>query len=530
LLRRNPVKTLWLAILSIALAASPAQAQTYKVLYNFSSILGDPNTPVGTISQGRDGSLYTTTGKVFANSTPYIVKITPAGKLIVLSNLSSTGVAAGPGMTLGTDGGFYGVFQTGGAHQLGSVFKVDPAGSISTFFSFSGSDGAYPFAPPIQAVDGNWYGTTQRGGDADYGTVYQVSPSGASTVLCNFGSDCGGKIPELPLVQAASGNFYSGTSFGGDPNFNFGTIFEISPSGKYLVVLDVGSAGLGGPAVAMVEGTDGSLYGRAGNPQVVFKIAAGVLSVLHNLGGGDPSDGLAQATDGNLYGMASGGVGCGVIFRVSPLGDFAPIFTFPGDGSLGCSPVSTLIQHTNGLLYGTTFSGGSANSGVFFSLDLGLGPFVTFLPAARQVGHTVEILGQGFTGTSAVTINGVPATFTVYSNTYLTATVPDGATTGFIKVTTPNGTLTSNKQFQVKPQITSFSPTSGPVGGSVVVTGVSLSQTSKITFNSVLATSFTVNSDTQVTVTVPAGATTAKIGVTTTGAPAYSGAAFTVTQ
>ena len=523
------MRKLWLGTLALALAATAAQAQTYKVLYTFSSNPGDPNSPVGTISQGRDGSLYTTTGKLFANSTPYVVKITPGGKLTILSSLSST-VPPHPGLTLGTDGGFYGVLQTGGAHQLGSIFKIDPAGSISTFFSFSGPDGAYPFAPPIQGVDGNWYGTTQRGGDADNGTVYQISPSGASRVLCDFSTCGGGKIPELPLVQAATGIFYGGTTFGGDPAFNFGSIFEISPSGKSLVVLDDGFAGLGGPAVAMLEGTDGSLYGRAGNPEVVFKIAGGVLSVLHDIGGGDPSDGLAQATDGNLYGMESGGVGCGVIFRVNPLGDFAPIFTFPGDGSLGCGSASTLIQHTNGLLYGTAFLGGSANSGVFFSLDLGLGPFVTFLPAARQVGHTVEILGQGFTGTTAVSFNGTPATsFNVYASTYMTATVPSGATTGFIQVTTPSGTLTSNKQFQVKPQISGFSPTSGPAGTSVVITGVSLSQTSKITFNSVVATSFTVNSDSQVTVTVPTGAISTKIGLTTTGAPVYSSSTFTVT-
>jgi hypothetical protein len=154
---------------------------------------------------------------------------------------------------------------------------------------------------------------------------------------------------------------------------------------------------------------------------------------------------------------------------------------------------------------------------------------VTFLPAARQVGHTVEILGQGFTGTSAVSFNGIPAAFTVYADTYLTATVPNGATRGFIKVTTPGGTLTSNKQFQVKPQITSFSPANGPVGTSVVITGVSLAQTSKITFNSVVATHFTVNSDTRVTVAVPAGAPTARIGLVTTGAPTYSQNTFAVT-
>ena len=67
-----------------------------------------------------------------------------------------------------------------------------------------------------------------------------------------------------------------------------------------------------------------------------------------------------------------------------------------------------------------------------------------------NVGKTVEILGQGFTGTTSVSFNGAPATFKVVSATYLTATVPSGATTGFVTVVTPSGTLTSNKKFQVK--------------------------------------------------------------------------------
>jgi hypothetical protein len=68
-----------------------------------------------------------------------------------------------------------------------------------------------------------------------------------------------------------------------------------------------------------------------------------------------------------------------------------------------------------------------------------------------KVGKTVEVLGQGFTGTTAVAFNGTAATFTAKSDTYLTTTVPSGATTGFVTVTTPSGTLTSNKQFRVKP-------------------------------------------------------------------------------
>ena len=96
-------------------------------------------------------------------------------------------------------------------------------------------------------------------------------------------------------------------------------------------------------------------------------------------------------------------------------------------------------------------------------------------------------------------------------------------------MTTPGGKLTSKTKFLVIPQITSFAPGSGPVGTVVTISGVSLIQTSKVTFGGVKATSFTVNSDTQVTATVPTGAKTGKIGITTTGGIATSVGTFTVT-
>jgi large repetitive protein len=72
-----------------------------------------------------------------------------------------------------------------------------------------------------------------------------------------------------------------------------------------------------------------------------------------------------------------------------------------------------------------------------------------FVRAAGKVGQTGPILGQGFTGTTSVTLNGIPASFTVVSDTFIRATVPAGATTGYVSVTTPSGTLTSNVPFQV---------------------------------------------------------------------------------
>lgn len=80
---------------------------------------------------------------------------------------------------------------------------------------------------------------------------------------------------------------------------------------------------------------------------------------------------------------------------------------------------------------------------------MGLEPFVQADPVLGRVGYKIYILGNNLTGTTAVTFNGSPATFTVISDTDLRATVPTGATTGTIEVTTPSGTLKSNMAFQV---------------------------------------------------------------------------------
>jgi hypothetical protein len=192
-----------------------------------------------------------------------------------------------------------------------------------------------------------------------------------------------------------------------------------------------------------------------------------------------------------------------------------------------------MVQHTNGILYGDTQAGGTDTKycgacGTFYSLNIGLKPFIHLVSASGKVASTVEILGQGFTGTTGVSFDGSAATFTVSSSTYLTAKVPAGARTGSVIVTTPGGKLTSSGSFRVTPQITSFTPASGPVGTSVEIKGVSLAQATKVQFGSQSA-SFKVNSDTLVTATVPAGAKTGEITITTAGGSVTSKGMFTVT-
>jgi hypothetical protein len=190
----------------------------------------------------------------------------------------------------------------------------------------------------------------------------------------------------------------------------------------------------------------------------------------------------------------------------------------------GFLPETPLVQHTNGKFYGNTIG----NGGVFYSLDVGLAPFAGLVTWSGKVGKAVEVLGQGFTGTTVVSFNGVHATFAVVSDTYLTATVPTGALTGTVTVTTPTGALKSNRKFLVTPQLKSFAPASGIVGASVTITGVSLTQATKVTIGGKAAT-FTANSDTQITATIPAGAKTGqKIIITTPGGSVTSATTLTV--
>jgi uncharacterized repeat protein (TIGR03803 family) len=169
--------------------------------------------------------------------------------------------------------------------------------------------------------------------------------------------------------------------------------------------------------------------------------------------------------------------------------------------------------------------GGTATSSSFTVIPA---PTITsFTPTSGLTGTTIVIAGTNFTNASSVQLNGTAASFTVNSATQITATIPSGATTGKITVITPGGSVTSSATYNVLPTIASFTPTSGPIGTSFVITGNSLSGTTAVKVNGTTAT-FTVNSYTQITATVPTGATTGKIAITTPGGTATSSTNFTI--
>jgi uncharacterized repeat protein (TIGR03803 family) len=211
-------------------------------------------------------------------------------------------------------------------------------------------------------------------------------------------------------MQASDGNLY-GTTFNGG-QYDSGVIFEVSPAGVFTDLHDFHpSADGGGPFSALVQGTNGVLYGTT------------------------TSGGASNV--GTIYSIPLGS------------GDLSALYSF--DGTSGTSPEAALTQHTNGTFYADTTWGGSDNLGIFYSFNVGFSPFVRLVTTSAKVGKTVEILGQGFTGSTAVSFNGTAAAFHVVSKTYLTAVVPNGATSGFVTVATPGGTLESNQVFKVLP-------------------------------------------------------------------------------
>jgi subtilisin-like proprotein convertase family protein len=222
-------------------------------------------------------------------------------------------------------------------------------------------------------------------------------------------------------------------------------------------------------------------------------------------------------------------------------GTFKPSVQF-GGGFVGTAPAPaapylTTLAGFNGTAPNGTwnlfvfddFGGDSGSMTGGWSLDILATPTITsFAPTSGGAGTAVVITGTSLTGTSAVRFNGISTTFTVNSATQVTATAPAGVTTGPISLTTPGGTATSATNFTVTPTITSFSPTSGKVGDAVVITGTNLTGTSAVRFNGTSATTFAVNSATQVTATVPAGAGTGPISLTTPGGTATSATNFVV--
>jgi uncharacterized repeat protein (TIGR03803 family) len=321
-------------------------------------------------------------------------------------------------------------------------------------FSASPADGSNSSAPLIQGSDGNFYGTTYNGGSSAKGTVFRITATGNFMVLHSFmGSD--GDTPYSSLLQASDGNFYGTTYFGGA--FNLGTVYRINATGAFTVIHSFGGVAAGDGARpyygALIQGTDGNLYGTtynggmssSGNAQgrgTVFRMTLdGATTILYAFTGGTgiafPYAALLQATDGNLYGTAYAGdlAGNGGIFRInittgSPT--FTPLHNFQRMTE-GANPIASLIQATDGFLYGVTHLGGSADQGTVFRMATTGAP-----PLPVTVVHT--FMGNDGAAPDQPLIQAKDGNF--YGTTKT-----GGAGFGTVFKMTPSGTVTTLRSF-----------------------------------------------------------------------------------
>ena len=524
-------------VVAVVLLAGFVPAQTYSDLFNFLGASGCCPSYPGILAQGQDGNLYGTTqsGGTHGYGTVFVVNPI-AGTIATLYNFDIThGEYPQAGLAMGFDGNFYGTTYQGGSTPAGVIFKITPAGALTVLYNFTNTtDGAYPRQPPIPAPDGNLYGITGNG--TNY-VVYRLTPSGTFTPIATPPG-----YSYAPLLLGNDGKLYGVTNYGG--TYNGGTIFQVTLSKKpTLKIIHSFEATSGSnPMGVLLQASDGKLYGTTPNAGtssggVVFQCTTGgAYKVLHNFAtlpgteGYGPTAGLVQGSDGFLYGVnpLGGGTGYGTLFKINTTGTtFAVLYNFAK--ATGGNPDSTPILHTSGKIYGMTSGGGTYNQGVFYSFDNGLKAFASiFVIWSGKVGTSVGILGQGFSNATGVKFGTGAGTFVAASDTFMTATVAAGATTAAATVLEPGGNLVTPQKFKVLPTISSISPTSGTVGASVVITGMSLSQATAVTFGGVKATIFTKNSNTQITATVPTGALTGKVKVTTPGGSATSAQTFTV--
>jgi uncharacterized repeat protein (TIGR03803 family) len=455
-------------LLSVVLLslASVGGAQTVRTLYNFNGT--DGSNPANlTLVQGRDGALYGATIYGGTNDQGVIFRITPGGRFTALHNMYGPTDGTYPSsLTLGSDGNLYGAAESGGTGDYGTIFKISPSGTFTVLHNFNGNgtEGYLPATPPIQASDGNFYGTTVFEGTGNSGTVYKLTPAGTLTVLYNFEPTGGGSGSAAGMpTQGSDGYLYIPETNGGASYC--GSLLKLSTAGVPgdTFLFDCETTGRV-PVGRLVQGVDGDLYGTTVHggiyncgtgyceDGVLYEVAPNFdYSVLYDFGGitgeGTEPMGVILGSDGKFYGndTAGGTFNEGTIFSYSLGGTADTLYSWGSQ----VEPAG-LTQHTNGAFYGANNEGGTSSLGTVYNLNVGLRPFVAFVQHIGRIGSTAQILGQGLTGTTSVTFNGVPATsFTVVGDTYMTAVVPTGATTGPVVVTTPTGPLTSNMSFRI---------------------------------------------------------------------------------
>lgn len=515
----------------MTLVGSLAEAQTLTTLHFFDGTDGFLNLSGASLIQGPNGDLYGTASAGGSHNGGTVFRITTTGSFKTLYNFCSQtsctdGSTPVAGLILASNGDFYGTTEWGGTYGQGTVFKITPAGALSTLYSFCAVsstapgdlpclDGRNPQNALIQATDGNLYGTTNGGGlgncpssqtNCTGGTVFRISAAESLSTLYSFCSqtDCTDGSSPAGLVQGNDGNLYGTTENGGLASSYLdmppGTVFKITPSSELTTLYDFCSTG----------GSNGAGFCAAGdNPYEIGSLL---------------SDGQGNFYGATLYG---GSNSAGVVFEITSAGDFTVLVSdtgcvascSPGVSAIAGAFPNTLIQGSDGNLYGTTSEEGTANysgGSIFEITSAGASTLYSFPCKVASPCDTAGAYPSGAFPSHGGLLQATDGNLyglTQNGGTY-NAACPAGCGTVF-KFSTGLGPFVKTRT------------SSGLVGAAVNIFGTDLTGATSVTFNGTAA-SFVVKSATEITATVPAGATTGVVQVVTPNATVSSKVPYTV--
>ena len=282
-----------------------------------------------------------------------------------------------------SNGKLYGLTSAGGEFGYGVVYEYNPNSSSYTIkASFNNNNGSKPTGSLIQATNGKFYGMTPFGGNSDDGVIFEFDINTNSiTKLLDFDGYNNGSYPNGSLLEATNGKFYGLTAEGGVNDL--GVIFEYDiATNTYTKKLDFDGANNGEwPFGSLIQASNNKLYGIANEGGVndlgvLFEYDLATESYSKKLDFNDangkwPIGSIIQASNGNLFGLTylGGSNGLGLLYEYNyNTNTFTKKFDF--DGQNGSYPIRDLTEASNGKLYGLTSSGGLTNGGVLFEFDI----------------------------------------------------------------------------------------------------------------------------------------------------------------
>jgi len=394
----------------------------YKKLFDFNSIGG--KLPLGSLIQASNGKFYGMTSQGGTNDLGTLFEFNIVNntfnKKIDFDGINKGSNPEGS-LVQASNGKLYGMTPSGGSDYQGVLFDFNPNNyTFNKILNFTGNNGSKPHGSLIEASNGKLYGLTREGGIGNSGILFEYTLSQDTVIVKYKFGPANGRYPNGSLMQASNGKLYGLTSRGGTDDK--GTIFKYNLSSSVLTKLydfDNASGGFG-PQGSLTEDINGKLYGFAKkissyssiiyeydfntgvytnktdgghNGYSFMKTSGGTMyavyigifiytpvdnSITYKVSsqtyhyGSEPKGRLLKASNGKLYGMTwGGGVNSkGVLFEYDTVtNELIKKLDFDG-AEKGENPMGSLMQASNGKLYGMTWSGGTNDKGVLFEFNV----------------------------------------------------------------------------------------------------------------------------------------------------------------